>query len=253
MNWIGLYTFIRREFQRMMRIAIQTLVTPWISALLYIFVFGRVIGSRIDLIAGVPYIEFVLPGILMMNVIMSSFSHSSSSLYMARFLHNIEEILTAPFSYLEMIMGYVSAAVVRGLIVGAGIFVIALLFGGASITHIGLFFLYIIAVSTIFALFGLVIGLWANNFEQLGIIPTFFLMPMTFLGGAFYSIEMLPPAMRVITRFNPMFYFIDGIRYSMIGVGEANLWVGAGVIVGMIVIMSAIVWYLFKIGWRLRE
>lgn len=237
----------------MSRVPIQTLVTPWISALLYIFVFGSIVGKRIDLIGGVQYIDFVLPGVLMMNVIMSSFAHSSSSLYFARFIRSIEEILTAPFSYFEMIVGYVLGAVTRGLIVGAGIFVISVLFSAANMAHIGLFFLYIIAVSIIFSLLGLIVALWAKGFEQLGVLNTFVITPLTFLGGAFYSIEMLPPGLKTFTLFNPMFYFIDGIRYSMIGVREGSALIGAGVILGMIILMVTIVWHLFNSGWRLRE
>lgn len=252
-NWVGLYHFIRREWQRMMRMPVQTLVTPWISALLYIFVFGSIVGQRIDLIAGVPYIDFVLPGILIMNVIMASFSHSSSSLYFARFIRSIEEILTAPFSYLEIMIGYVIGGVVRGLIVGLGIFVISVLFSAANIAHVGLFLLYVVAVSVIFALLGLIIGLWAKGFEQLGILNTFVITPLTFLGGAFYSIDMLPAGFRIFTLFNPMFYFIDGIRYSMIGLREGNPWVGAAVIVGLILVLGTTVWALFRRGWRLRE
>lgn len=251
-NWIGLGTFIRKEYERMMRVPIQTLVTPWISALLYIFVFGNIVGKRIDF-GAVEYIDFVLPGILMMNVIMSSFSHSSSSLYFARFIKSIEEILTAPFSFMEMIVGYVLGGVTRGLIVGGGIFVISVLFSAANIAHLGLFLAYIVAVSIIFSLLGLIVGLWAKGFEQLGVLNTFVITPLTFLGGAFYSIEMLPPTFRAFTVWNPMFYFIDGIRYSMIGVREGSALVGAGVILGLIVLLGGTVWYLFKTGWRLRE
>ena len=252
-NWIGLYTFIRRELERMLRVAIQTLVTPWISALLYIFVFGSIIGKRIDLIAGVQYIDFVLPGILMMNVIMSSFSHSSSSLYFARFIRSIEEILVAPFSYAEMIIGYVLGAVLRGLIVGLGVFVISVLFSAANLQHLGLFIFYTVAVSIIFALLGMLVGLWAKGFEQLGILSTFIITPLSFLGGIFYSVDMLPESIRGIAYYNPFFYFVDGIRYSMIGIQEGNPWVGLAVIMGSIVVLGGLVWTLFNRGWRLRE
>jgi ABC-2 type transport system permease protein len=252
-NWIGLYTLISREVQRTFRVAIQTLVTPWITALLYIFIFGKVIGSRIDLIAGVPYIQFVLPGILMMNVLMSSFMHASNAVYFKRFLKDIEEILVAPLSYAEMIIGFVSAAVIRAIVIAVGIYIIAILFGGATITHFFLFIFYVIAVSIIFALLGIIVGLWANGFEQLNIWNTFVITPLSFLGGVFYSIEMLPENGQLVAIYNPFFYFIDGIRYAMIGVQESNMAAGIILIFGLIASLGILVWYLFKIGWRLRE
>ncbi len=253
MNFIGLYTFIRREMERTMRAAIQTLVTPWIAAVLYIFVFGFVVGRKIDLIAGVPYINFVLPGILMMSVISSTFAHSSSSVYFGRFIRNIEEILVAPFSYLEMVVGYAVGAVLRGVIVGVGIFIIAILFNAAIVINFPLFLFYIIAVSTIFSLIGIIVGLWANSFEQLSILNAFVIMPFSFLGGVFYSITMLPENILAIVTWNPFFYFIDGIRYAMIGVRESHALTGYILIFSLIITLGALVIHLFKIGWRIRE
>lgn len=252
-NWVGLFTYIRSEVLRTFRVVTQTLVTPWISALLYIFIFGQVVGSRISLIGGVPYVKFVLPGILMMNIIMSAFSASSSSLYFARFIKNIEEMLVAPFSYLEMIVGFTLSAVARAVLVAAGIYIIAIFFGGASVAHVGLFFLYAVGVSIIFALIGILIGLWAKGFEQLTILNTFIITPLSFLGGMFYTLDMLPPVLRGIAQFNPFFYFMDGIRYSMIGVHEANLGVGLAIMGLLILVLGALVHHLFKIGWRLRS
>lgn len=251
-NWIGLKTLIAREAGRQFRVMIQTLITPWISALLYIFIFGRVVGQRIDLIAGVQYIDFVLPGILMMNIIMASFAQSSNSLYFQRFARHIEEILVAPLSYMEMIVGIVVGSVARALVVGAGIYVIAAFFSAANFAHMGLFFFYVISVSILFSLIGILIGLWANGFEQLSILNTFVIMPLSFLGGMFNSIHMLSPTFQTIVRFNPIFYLIDGVRYSMIGVQEANATVGFVVIVGSIGLLGFLVWHLFKRGWRLR-
>jgi len=252
MNYIGLYTLVRREIEKMFRVSIQTLITPLISALLFIFIFGFVVGQKIDLIAGVPYIKFVLPGILMMNVIASSFMHSSSSVYFGRFIRNIEEILVAPFSHLEMIVCYVAGAVARGVIVGVGIFIIAIFFNATAITHFGALLFYIVSVAIIFSLVGILIGLWANGFEQLNVLNTFVIMPFSFLGGVFYSITMLPVKLHGLVMWNPFFYFIDGMRYSMIGVSEANAMVGYILIFGLITSLGALVHYLFKIGWRLR-
>ena len=252
-NWIGLYSFIRREVERIFRVVIQTVVSPLISAFLFIFIFGFILGQRIELIAGIPYMKFVFPGILMMNILTSSFMHSSNSLYFARFMHTINEILTAPFSYIEMIIGFVVGAVIRGLIVGVGVLIIGLLFGAVTIAHPILFFLYVVGIAVIFALLGLVVGLWAKGFEQLNILNTFVIMPLSFLGGMFYSIEFLSDTIRTITLYNPFFYFVDAMRFSTIGYNESNLLVGGVIMVGLIVFLAVLVVHLFKTGWRLRE
>lgn len=251
-NFIGLQTFIEREIERCFRVAIQTIVTPWITALLYIFVFGYVVGQRIENFGGFSYIDFVLPGVLMLNLINASFSQTSSSLYFQRFAKHIEEILVAPFSYGEMILGYVAGGIARGMIVGVGIYVIAILFSAANMAHLGLFLLYSLSVSIIFSFLGLLVALWANNFEQLAILNTFLITPLTFLGGVFNSIYMLPERFQFYVRLNPFFYFVDGLRYAMIGVHEANTAVGAAIILGLMVGLGGLVWYLFKIGWRIR-
>ncbi|TSC73205.1 MAG: ABC transporter permease [Parcubacteria group bacterium Gr01-1014_70] len=252
MNYIGLWTFIRREMGRFSRVAIQTLVTPWISALLYIFVFGRVVGTRIDQIEGVAYVDFVLPGILMMNIIMSAFMQTAFSLYFQRFARHIEEVLVAPFAYWEMIIGHIVGGVMRAVAVGAGIYIIAVFFSTASFAHVGLFFFYALSVAVLFSFIGLLIGLWAQSFEQLNILNTFVIMPLSFLGGMFNSVAMLPPLLRSAVQFNPFFYFIDGIRYAMIGVREADAGIGAMVIVGSLLALGFLVWHLFRIGYRLR-
>lgn len=252
MNTIGLQTFVRREVERFLRVSIQTLVSPWISALLYIFIFGFVVGRSIDVIAGVRYIDFVLPGVLMLNIIGAAFGQSSSSLYFQRFAKHIEEVLVAPLSYFEMIIGYVFGAIARSVAVGFGIFLIAVFFSAANLAHVGLFLFYIVAVSIIFSFLGLLVALWSDSFEQLNILNTFVITPLTFLGGVFNSIHMLPEKMQVVMRFNPFFYFVDGIRYSMIGVREANTAIGLAVIFGLILFFGGATWYLFRIGWRIR-
>jgi len=247
-----LYTFVSREVQRFMRVAIQTLVSPWINAVLYIFIFGFVVGSQINLIAGIPYIMFVLPGILMLNLISSSFSQTSSSLYFQRFAKHIEEILVAPLSNAQIVLGYMTAGVLRSAIVAVGILLIAILFHAASMFHVGWFLFYVIAVSIIFSFVGLLVGLWAKSFEQLSILNTFIITPFTFLGGMFNSIAMLPEQMQTIVRLNPFFYFVSGLRYSMTGVQETNLLLGAGIMLALMATLGSLTVYLFHIGWRIR-
>lgn len=251
-NWIGLWTIIRRDVERIFRVMTQTLVTPWISATLFIFIFGNVVGSRIDVIGGVPYITFVLPGILMMNIITSSFIHSSSGLYFQRFLRNIDEILVSPISYTEMVVGHVVSGVVRAVVVGLGVLAIGIIFGATQIHHFGLFLFYAISVAVIFSLIGMIVGLWANGFEQLNVLNTFAIMPLSFLGGIFYTLDMLPEKIRVVASYNPFFYFIDGIRFSMIGLSETNSVVGYIVIITSIATLGTLVVTLFRRGWRIR-
>jgi ABC-2 type transport system permease protein len=251
-HWVGVYTMIRREIMRTFRVVIQTLVAPVISATLYIFIFGVVVGGKISTIAGVPYITFVFPGILMLSVINASFGSSSSSLYFARFTKSIEELLVAPLSYLEIIFGFMLGSMMRALIVASLIVLVGVFFGAVTLANPIAFFLYILAVSAIFSLLGMLVALWAQSFEQLSMLNTFVITPFTYLGGIFYSITMLPEMAQFITKLNPFFYFVDGIRSSMIGISEANMYVGEIVIAGLILGLGSLVFYLFKIGWRVR-
>lgn len=247
-----MYTMVRREVMRTFRVVVQTLMAPVISATLYIFIFGVVIGGTIDTIVGKPYITFVFPGILMLSVINAAFASSSSSFYFARFTRSIEELLVAPLSYLEIIIGYMLGAISRSVIVAILIVIVGVLFGAVTLEHPLLFLFYIMAVSGIFSLLGLLVGLWAKNFEQLSVLNTFLITPLTYLGGIFYSVTMLPSTAAFITHINPFFYFVDGIRYSMIGVSESSLLIGAVMISGLILVLGGLVFYLFKIGWRIR-
>ena len=251
-NTIGLKTLIWRELERIWRIKGQTFGAPITSATLFIFIFGFVLGRKIDLIAGVPYMQFVFPGILLMNILSASFEHTASAVYFGRWIKSIEEMLVAPFSYIEMILGFVLSAVARALLIGTLILFIGLLFGAVQITNFPLFLLLGVASATIFALLGILVGLWAKSFEQLGILSAFIITPLTMLGGMFYSIEFLPETIKTITLFNPFFYFIDAMRYATIGFSESNLYIGATLITTLILGLGGLVMHLFKIGWRIR-
>jgi len=252
-NWVGLGTMIRRELSRLMRVPTQAFVAPWISALMFIFVFGFVVGSRIKLIEGQRYISFVLPGILMMNVVNAAFLQSSSQIYFQRFLRYIEEALVAPFSYVEMIVGLLAMTVVRCVITAIGILIIGTAFGATSISGLPEFIFWIVLVSTIFGFLGVIVGLWANNFEQLTMPVIFFITPLSFVGGVFNTVHMLPEWLRWIAWANPFFYFINGVRHSMIGFTEAPEWLGASITVGLATLLAAVVWQLFSRGYGLRE
>jgi ABC-2 type transport system permease protein len=252
-NYIGLYTMLRREVRRTMRVAIQTLVAPVISAALYIFIFGMVIGTQISEVSGVPYITFVFPGVLMLSVINASFASASSALYFMRFTRGIEEILIAPFSYIEMLIGLVGSAVVRAVMVSILIILVGIGFGAVTLQSPLNFLLYVIGISTIFATLGIIVALWAESFEQLQVVNTFVITPLTYLGGIFYSISFLPELAATLTRLNPFFYFADGIRNSMIGVSESNIVVGALVIAVLASSLVSLVIWLFRQGWKIRS
>ena len=253
MNWIRLSTVTRREIQRFARIPIQTLVSPWISALLYIFIFGYVIGKQIQLFDGISYIDFVLPGILMMNIVTSAYGQSSSSLYFHRFGRAIEEMLVSPLSYFEMVLGYIAGSVARAVTVGLGVYIIALLFTAATIAHVGLFLFYAIIVAIIFGSLGLLVALWAEKFEHLTVLQTFVITPLLYVSGVFNSVHMLPPVLQKITYFNPFFYIVDGLRYAMIDYHESHLGFGALFLTLLAVTLVLFVLTLFKKGWKLRN
>lgn len=250
---IRLRTAVRREVERFLRVPIQTLISPWISALLYLFIFGSVIGDRINFLEGISYIDFVFPGVLMMNIIGGAFGQSSSSLYFQRFSNAIQEILTSPLKYTEMIAGYVVGAIARAVVVGAGIYALALLFTQATMTNPILFLFYVIIVSVIFSLLGLLVAILAEKFEHLTILQTFVIQPLIYVGGVFNSISMLPESLQIITRFNPFFYMIDGIRYAMIGYSESSLTLGISLLSATAAILFVIVLQLFKTGYKLRQ
>jgi len=251
-NWIGLFTILRRETRRTMRVSVQTLVAPVVSAALYIFIFGTVIGTRIDDFAGVPYISFVFPGVLLLSIVNASFASASSVLYFMRFTRGIEEILIAPFSYLEMLLGFVGSAVTRALMVAFLILGVGVLFGAVQLAHPLWFVFYVAVIASIFAMLGIIVALWAESFEQLQSLNTFVITPFTYLGGIFYSITFLPPVAATITRVNPFFYFADAVRSSMIGYSEANSTIGFIIIVGLVLTLGFVVTLAFKRGWKIR-
>src|SRR5271154_2141277 len=252
-NWIGLWTIIRREWSRLMRVPIQAFLAPWISATLFIFIFGFVVGSRIAPTAGHRYIEFVLPGVLMLNIINAAFLQSTSQIYFSRFLRYVEETLVSPLSYAEMIAGILSVVVVRSIITALGILAIGVGFGATQIQNIGEFLFWIVSVSATFGLLGIIVGLWANNFEQLTIFNVFLITPLSFVGGVFNTVAMLPSWLRWLAYANPFFYFINGIRGAMLGFDETPPGLGIGLTLVLLAVMGTAVWRLYSKGYGLRE
>ena len=252
MNLIRLNAVATREVQRFLRIPVQTLISPLISATLYILVFGVIIGSRIDFLENIDYIDFVFPGILMMQLIGGAYGQSAFSLFFHRWTKSIQEMLVSPLSYSEIILGYIIGAVSRALAVGAGVYIVALLFTDATPAHLPLFFFYVLIVSILFALIGLIVALWAEKMEQLNMLQTFIITPLIYVGGVFNSIDMLPEGIHWLVKLNPFFYMVDGIRYSMIGYSESNLIAGTISLLVAVIVLFVIVVMLFKKGWKLR-
>src|ERR1700755_833652 len=211
-NWVGLYTIVRRDVQRMLRVPIQVFIGPWSSALLFIFVFGYVLGGTMRTIGGHRYIEVVMPGVLMMNIITAAFLQSSSAIYFSRFIRFVEEMLVAPLSYLEMVVGSLTPVVVRAPATGIGILLIGLCFGATTIQSWPLFVFWIVAGSVIFGLAGILVGLWSKSFEQLNMPVVFFLTPLSMLGGSFFTMKMLPDWLQWLPRGTSLSSFINALR-----------------------------------------
>lgn len=252
-NWIGMWGIVRREVTDSMRHPTQTILAPWISALIFIFVFGTVLGRTMPHIAGRPYLTFLMPGIVMMDVVTVSFSQASADLYFARFQRYVQEMLVSPLSYFEMMAGSLGVAIVRAIVTALGILAMGAAFGGVVIVNFGAFLFWILAVSIVFGLLGMIVGLWADNFEQLGALPIFLLSPLSMVGGVFNTVAMLPSWLRFLAYGNPFFYFINGLRGAMIGFEEGPPLVGFLLTISLAAVLGVIVWRLFATGWGLRE
>ena len=253
MNWIGLYTVFKKEMMRTKRVAFQTIVSPVITTALYFIVFGSAIGGAVETIGGVSYAQFIVPGLMMMALLQNSFSAASSGIYFPKWVGSIYEMLSAPLSFVEITAGFVLAATARALLIGAIIFGVARIFTPLPIEHPFIAIIFAILVSFVFALFGFVVGLWANSFEQFNIIPAFVIAPLSFLGGVFYSISMLPEVWQTITLFNPLVYMINGLRWSFYGITDVSIWLCFGVTLGFAVALFGVVAWIFKTGYKLRK
>ena len=253
-NWIGFYTLVRREIGRTKRVIGQAIFAPLVTASLYIFVFGFVIGGKIQLIEGIKYISFVFPGVFGMNLILAVFGATSFSTFFMRFQKTIEDLLTLPISYAELVISLIISGVVRGLILTVALSAVAIAFGVNTLAHPFALLGYVLLTSILFGLLGVVLGIWADNsFEKLGMASNFILTPLTFLGGAFYSVHMLPEKFQFLVHFNPIFYAIDGIRYSLTGYHDSSLLLGLTVLSLLSALVLAACVYIFTTGWKLRS
>ena len=241
------------EMARTWRTLMQSIASPVISTSLYFVAFGSAIGSRMVEIDGISYGAFIIPGLIMLMLLNESISNASFGIYMPKFSGTIYEVLSAPVSYVEVVLGYVGAAASKSIILGLLILATSRLFVDFGIEHpfAMLFFLVLTAVT--FSLFGFIIGIWADGFEKLQIIPMMIVTPLTFLGGTFYSVNMLPPFWQTVTLFNPVVYLISGFRWSFYGVADVNVAVSLGMTVMFMLLCLATIWWIFKTGYRLKS
>lgn len=245
---VAFKTIARREVVRILRIWPQTLLPPVITLSLYFLIFGNLIGSQIADISGFSYIEYIVPGLIMMAVITNSYMNVSSSFFGSKFQKSIEELLVSPTPYLIIIMGFIIGGIFRSLIVGTIVFLVSLFFVKMHIFNLGIIILFGILSSIVFSLGGLLNALYAKKFDDISIIPTFVLTPLTYLGGVFYSISLLPQPWQTISKLNPILYMINGFRYGFLGISDINIYFALSMILVFIVVLFYVNIYLFRKG-----
>jgi len=252
MNLRAIAAIYKFEMARAWRTVAQSVIAPVISTSLYFVVFGSAIGGRISSIEGVSYGAFIVPGLVMLNLLTQSVSNAAFGIYFPKFVGTIYEILSAPVSYVEIVIGYVGAAASKSLLLGGIILGTASLFVPLHVTHPGWMFFFLLLTSVTFSLLGFILGIWADGFEKLQIVPLLIITPLTFLGGSFYSIRMLPPFWQGVTLANPVVYLISGFRWSFYEIADVSVSVSIGMITVFLIIFLAIVWWMFNTGYRLK-
>ncbi|MEM7664601.1 MAG: ABC transporter permease [Pseudomonadota bacterium] len=252
-NARGAWSIYQRELMRALRTAFQSILSPVLTTSLYFIVFGTVIGARMEPIGGVPYGAFIIPGLLMLTLLGETTSNSSFGIYMPRFTGTIYELLSAPVGVAETLIGFVGAAATKGLLLAAIILGTATFFVDYEIKYPLFAVGYIMLVAASFSLFGFILGIWADSFEKLGIIPLLILTPLTFLGGTFYSISELPEPWDKFALVNPIAFLVSGLRWTFYGTSDVSIYVSLGLTLGFLAVCTAVIAYIFKTGWRLRE
>lgn len=253
MNFEAIKSIYLFEMARTRRTLLQSVISPVISTSLYFIVFGTAIGSRIQEVEGVSYGAFITPGLIMLTLLTQCVSNGSFGIYFPKFTGTVYEILSAPISMTEILAGYVGAAATKGLMIGTIILITASFFVDISIAHPFMMVLFFVLTAVSFSLFGFIIGMWASNFEQLNLIPMLVVPPLTFLGGSFYSINMLPPFWQTVSHFNPVLYLISGFRWSFYEIADVNPLISIVMIIGFLTVCLAIVNWMFRTGYKLRN
>ncbi|QDC02143.1 ABC transporter permease [Mesorhizobium sp. 8] len=252
MNFRAVWAIYRVEMARTLRTLLQSVISPVISTSLYFVVFGAAIGSRISEINGISYGAFIVPGLIMLSLLTQSISNASFGIYFPKFIGTIFEILSAPVSYLEVVLAYVGAATTKSVAIGLIILATAALFVDLHIEHPFWMVAFLILTAVTFSLFGFIIGIWAANFEQLQLVPLLIVTPLTFLGGSFYSIDMLPGAWRTITLFNPVVYLVSGFRWAFFGHGDVSVTISLAMTLVFLAACIGVIAWIFRTGYRLR-
>jgi ABC-2 type transport system permease protein len=252
MNWTAIKAIYVFEMARFFRTFLQSLISPVISTSLYFVVFGAAIGSRIDQVDGVSYGAFIVPGLIMLTVMTQAISNASFGIYFPKFIGTIYELLSAPISFLEIVLGYVGAAATKAMFIGVIIMITSFFFVDIQIQHPIAMVLFLVLTCISFALFGFIIGIWAKSFEQLQLVPLLIVTPLVFLGGSFYSISMLPPVWQTISMFNPVVYLISGFRWAFFGLEDVPVLTSLLAIGFFTTLCLVGVYWIFKTGWRIR-
>jgi ABC-2 type transport system permease protein len=252
-NLHGIWAIYRFEMARTMRTLWQSVATPVITTSLYFIVFGGAIGSRIDSIGNVNYGSFLVPGLIMLSLLTQSIANASIGIYFPKFTGTVFELLSAPISAFEMVIGYVGAAATKSVVIGLIILVTSALFVPLRIDHPLAMIAFLLLTSITFSMFGFIIGIWAKGFEQLNIVPALLVTPLTFLGGAFYSIDMLPQPWHTVSLFNPVVYLVSGFRWSFFGQGDVDIWLSLGVTGLFLVLCLGLIVAIFRTGYRLKN
>ena len=253
MNLTAIRAIYMFEMARFFRTLTQSFISPVISTSLYFVVFGAAIGSRVQEIEGVSYGAFIVPGLIMLSIITQSISNASFGIYFPKFIGTIYELLSAPVNFLEIVVGYVGAAATKALFIGVVILGTAALFVDLQIQHPLAMLAFMVLTCVSFSLFGFIIGIWANNFEQLQLVPLLIVTPLVFLGGSFYSVSMLPEFWQTVTLFNPVVYLISGFRWAFFGLADVPIGLSLLAIGAFTAICLAAIWWIFKTGWRIRS
>ncbi len=253
MNFQAIRVIYKFEMLRAWKTLLQTIASPVISTSLYFVVFGAAIGSRIEQVEGVPYGLFIVPGLVMLSLLTQSIANASFGIFFPKFTGQIYEVMSAPISFFEIIVGYVGAAASKSLILGTIILLTANLFVDLQVAHPVWMVAFLILTCISFSLFGFIIGLWASNFEKLQLVPMLVITPLVFLGGSFYSVSMLPPAWQTVTLFNPVLYLISGFRWSFFEVADVGVGVSLMMITIFLLSCLLLVWWMFKTGYRLKQ
>ena len=253
MNLHGVWAIYRFEMARALRTLWQSLVAPVLTTSLYFIVFGGAIGSRMQTVDGVGYGSFIVPGLIMLSLLTQSVGNASIGIYFPKFTGTIFELLSAPVSAMEMVLGYVGAAATKSVVLGIIILATSAFFVPIRVDHPAAMVAFLLLTAIAFSLFGFILGIWAKSFEQLNFVPMLLITPLTFLGGSFYSIDMLPQPWRTVSLFNPVVYLVSGFRWSFFGKGDVDIAVSLGVTLGFLILCLAIIAWIFKSGWRLKN